>query len=66
MGFVIELLISTNWKSKSYDSILVIVNWLTKIVYYKPIKVIFAPLLAKIIINIVVCYYAFPDSIVTN
>ena len=34
IDFVIRLLVSTNWKGKSYDFILVIVNWLTKMVYY--------------------------------
>ncbi len=55
MDFVIGLLILVNWKGDRYDSILVIVDWLIKIVHYKPVKVtIDAPSLAKVIINMVV------------
>ena len=44
-----------DWKKDNYDSILVIVNWLIKMVYYKPVKVtINAPGLTEIIINVVV------------
>ena len=39
MDFVTGLLLSADWKSDNYDSILVIVNRLTKMVYYEPIKV---------------------------
>ena len=39
MDFVTRLPISTNWKDDSYDSILVIVDRLMKMVHYKPIKV---------------------------
>ena len=47
IDFVTGLPISTMWKENSNNSILVIVNWLTKIVYYKPVKVIIdAPSLA--------------------
>lgn len=54
IDFVIKLLISFNWKREIYDLILVFVNLLTKIVYYKPFKVIINALgLAKIIIKIV-------------
>ena len=35
MDFVIGLPVSTDWKNKSYDSILVIVDRLTKKVNYK-------------------------------
>ena len=28
---------STDWRDNSYDLILVIVNWVTKIVHYKPV-----------------------------
>ena len=57
MDFVTSLLISANWKSDSYDLIQVIVDKLTKIVYYKLIKAtidIFS--LAKMIINIIIYY----------
>ena len=67
MDFVTGLPISTDWKGDSYDSILVIVDWLTKMVHYKPAKVtINAPGLAEVIINVVVRHYGLPDSIVIN
>ena len=59
--------ILTDWKGNNYDSILVIVNRLTKMVHYKPVKVIInAPGLAEVIIDVVVRYYSLSDSIVTN
>ncbi len=55
MDFVIDLLISANQKGDSYDLILVIVYWLTKMVYYELVKItIDVPSLVKLIINIVV------------
>lgn len=49
------LLISSNRKSETYDSILVIIDRLIKMVDYKKVKVIInGPKLAKVIINIVV------------
>lgn len=50
-----RLLILTNWKEESHNSILVIIDQLMKIVYYKLVKVIINALrLAKVIFNIVV------------
>ena len=67
MDFVTGLLVLTDWKGDSYDLILVIVNRLTKMVYYNPIKVtIDAPGLAEIIINMIVRHHGLPDSIVTD
>ena len=67
MDFVIGLQISTDWKGDSYNSILVIVNWFIKIIYYKPVKVtINAPCLAEIIIDMVVRHHSLSDSIVTD
>ena len=67
MDFVTGLPLSADWKGDSYDSILVIVKRLTKMVHYKPVKVIIdAPGLAKVIINVVVRHHSLPDSIVTN
>ena len=67
MDFVTGLLISTDWKSKSYDSILVIVDRLTKMVHYKQVKItIDTPDLAKVIIDIVIQHYGLPDSIITD
>ena len=67
MDFVTGLPISTEWKGESYDSILVIVDRLTKMVHYEPVNVtIDAPGSAKVIIDIVVWHHGLPDSIVTN
>ena len=67
MDFVIGLSILANWKGVSYDFILVIVNQLTKMVYYKPIKIIIdVSELVEVIINIVVRHYSLPDLILTN
>ena len=55
MDFVTGLPVLTDWKGDSYDSILVIVDRLTKMVYYKPVKItIDAPGLAEVIIVVVV------------
>ena len=67
MDFVTGLQISTDWKSDSYDSILVIVDRLTKIVHYEPVKVtIDAPGLAEVIFDVVVWHHGLPDSIVSD
>ena len=67
MDFVTGLSISTNWKEYRYDSILVIVDWLTKMVHYKPEKITIALLgLAKVIIDVVVWHHSLPNSIVTD
>ena len=59
--------ILTDWKADSYDSIFVIVDRLTKMVYYKPVKItIDAPGLTKIIIDVVVKHHGLSDSIVIN
>ena len=67
MDFVTGLPLSADWKGDNYDSILVIVNRLTKMVYYEPVKVtIDAPGLAEVIIDVVVRHHGLPDSIVTD
>ena len=67
MDFVTGLPISTNWKGDSYDSILVIVDRLTKMVHYEPVKItIDAPGLAEVIIDIVVRHHGLPNSIMTD
>lgn len=67
MDFVTTLPVSTNWKDESHDSILVIVNCLTKMIYYKLIKVTINTVdLAKVITNVIVCYYSIFKSIVTD
>ena len=55
MDFVTDLPLSADWKSDSYDSILVIVDRLTKMVHYKLVKVtIDTPGLAEVIIDVIV------------
>ena len=62
-----SLPILTDWKGDSYDLILVIVDWLTKMVYYKLVKVIInASGLVEIIINLVVRRHGLPNMILTN
>ena len=57
IDFVTGLPILTDWKGNNYNSILVIVNWLIKMVHYKPVKVT---------INVIVKYHGLLDSIVTD
>ena len=65
MDFVTDLLILTDWKGDSYDSILVIIDQLIKIVHYEPIKVTIDTLgFAEIIIDVVVMHHSLSDSIV--
>ena len=67
MDFVTGLPVSINWKGDSYDSILVIVDWLSKIVHYKPDKSTFNALgLAAVIIDVVVFHHRLPDSIIID
>ena len=67
MDFVTELPISTDWKGDSYNSILVTVDRLIKIMHYKPFKVtIDVSGLAEVILDVVVRYYNLLDSIVSD
>ena len=67
MNFVTGLPILTDWKRDSYDSILVIVDRLTKMVDYKPVKItIDAQGLAEVIIDVIIRHHSLPDSIVTD
>ena len=67
MDFLTGLTVSINWKGNNYDSILVIINQVTKIVHYELVKItINAPGLAKVIINVVVQQHSLSDSIITN
>ncbi len=67
MDFVTGLPISADWKGDSYELILVIVDRLTKIVHYVPVKItIDAPGLAEVIIDVVVRHHGVPESIVTD
>ena len=67
MDFVTRLPISTNWKRESYDSILVIINWLIKMMYYEPVKITINVLgLAKVIPDMVVWHHGLSNSIVSD
>ena len=67
MDIITGLLLSTNWKSNSYDPILAIVDCLRMIVYYEPVKVtIDAPSLVQVIINMMVRYHNLLNSIISN
>ncbi len=67
MDFVTSLPISANSKGDSYDSMLVIVDRLTKMVHYILVKVtIDAPGLAEVIIDVVVRHHGVPESIVMD
>ena len=67
IDFVMGLPILTDLKKDSYDSIFFIVDWLTKILHYKPVKVtINIPGLAKVIISVIVRHHSLPDFIITN
>lgn len=67
IDFVTDFPVSTNWKSRTYSLILVIVNWLIKIVYHKLVKVIInVSELTEVIINVTIQHHDFLDSIITN
>ena len=67
MDFVTGLPVSTNWKCETYDSILVIIERLTKIVHYIPVKVTINALsLAEVIIDVIVRHHGLSDFIVSN
>ncbi len=67
MNFVTGLPISAYWKGDNYDSILVIVDRLTKMVHYESVKVMIdAPGLAEVIIDVVIRHHGVPESIVTD
>ena len=67
MDFVTRLPQSADCKGDGYNSILVIVDWLTKMVYYEPVQMtITAPALAKIIVNVVVQHHGLPNPILSD
>ena len=67
MDFVTGLPLSADWKGNSYDSILVIVDRLTKMVYYELVKVTINTLgLAKVVIDVVIRHYGLLDSIISD
>ena len=67
MDFVTDFLLSVDWKANNYDSILVIIDRLIKMVHYELVIVtIDAPGLAEVIIDMVVRHHGLPDSIMTD
>ena len=67
MDFVTGLPILSNWKGDSYDSILVIVDRLTKMVHYKLVKItINATSFAEVIINVIKRHHGLSNSIVMD
>ena len=67
IDFVTGLPLSVDWKGDSYNSILVIVNRLTKIVHYEPVKVTINTLgLAEVIIDVVVRHHGILNSIISD
>ncbi len=67
MDFVTELPKSKDWLRVEYNSILVIVDRLTKMVHYEPVLTTMdVDQLAEILIKAVIKYHGLPDSIVTN
>lgn len=67
MDFVTGLLPSKDWRSVKYDSILVIVDHLTKMVYYKAVqKTLTAERLAEVILNAIVRHHGISNSIISD
>lgn len=65
--FMICLIISADLKNDNYISIFVIINYFTKIIYYKPINVIINTAgLKKLNINVIVRYHGLLVSIISN
>ncbi len=57
----------TNWKGDTYDSILVNVDQLTKMVYYKLVKITIDTFsLAGVILDMVIKYHGLPNSIMSD
>lgn len=62
-----RLLVLANKKNKKSNFILIIIDCLIQIVYYKPVKVIInISSLAKIIINMIIYYHGIFNSIIIN
>lgn len=67
IDFIIDLLILTDWKSYSYDSILVTIDCLTKMVYCKPVKIIINIVrLIEVIIDVLLKDYVLLELIISN
>lgn len=67
MDFVTGLPPSKDWRGVKYDSILVIVDRLTKMVHYESVqKTLTAEGLTEVIIDTIIRHHGLPDSIVTD
>ena len=56
-----ELPVLTDWKNKSHDLIFIIIDWLTKMIYYKSIKIKIDVLShTKVIIKVVIKHHSLP------
>lgn len=61
------LLISTNWKNNSYNSLLIIINCFIKIIYYKLIKsIINTHDLIEVILDVIIQYDGLFNLIVSD
>lgn len=67
MDFVMGLPKSKDWREVEYDSIFVIIDRLTKMVYNKPVFTILdTEQLAEVLIEAVIRYHGLLDCIITN
>lgn len=67
IDFVIGLPISINWKNETYNSMLMIVECIIRMVYYEPVKVLIdTQSLVEVIINTVIRYQGLSNSITSN
>lgn len=67
IDIVTGLFVSLNWKSETYNSVLVIIDQLTKMVHYELVKIVIDSMrLVEVIINIIIWYHDLPDSIVMD
>lgn len=67
IDFITGFSISINWKGKAYDFDLIIIDWLPKMLYYEPVKIIInASKLVEIIIDVIIKNHGLSNSILTN
>lgn len=67
MNFIIRLLIIRDKKGENYDLIFIIIKWLIKIIYYKPVKITINTLsFIKFIINLMIRHYSLLNLIIIN
>ena len=67
MDFITDFQLLIDWKDIHCNATLDIVDWLTKIVYYKVFKTtINVSRLAKVIINVVIRHHGLLESIISD